>query len=72
MNVPQHHARAYVLDYKGVKFGNHPKKTELGLVFFPASHSLEDAESAVRKAYPSANWTQIFDECGKIWASCSL
>lgn len=68
----KHHARALYLDYHKVKYGDHPKKTELGLVFFPASHSLEDAESEVRKVYPQANWAQIYDECGKVWASVSL
>lgn len=72
LSVTSYHARAFVMDYTGKKFGEHPKKTELGLVYFPASHSLEEAEQAVRAKYPAANWCQIYDDCGKIWASCSI
>lgn len=73
MSTPQHHGRAYFLDYrKPWKYGEQPKKTELGLCFFPASFSLEDAEREIKRQFPKANWASVFDEEAKLWASFAL
>ena len=72
-NIPQHHGRACFLDYdESWKYGEQPKKTELGLCFFPDSLGLEEAEIEIKRQFPKANWARLFDEEGKLWASFVL
>jgi hypothetical protein len=70
---PKHHGRAYLLYYpKSWKYGEQPKKTELGLCFFPADFSLEQAELEIKRKFPKANWGRVYDETAKLWASFSI
>ena len=70
--APQAKGVAILLDWRGVKPGDHPKRITLGEVFIPEESSLEQAEALVRAAHPAANWAQLFNAAGNWWASTSL
>lgn len=73
MNYPTQKAVAYRLIYRtGWKCGESPERIKLGSLPFPIGEGIEFADALLRRAFPTATDSRLYDERGQWFCSGSL
>lgn len=70
---PSQKAVAFQVSYgRKWKAGDSPRKVKLGSLLFPIGEGIEDGEARLRKAFPQANASNLWDEFGNWFCAGSM
>jgi hypothetical protein len=54
------------------KLGDSPQRINLGSVLFPTNEGVEFADAMIRREFPEANATRLYNEHGHLFCSGSI